>query len=87
MERISTSGHLLILEVEGKLSKIQKSVIETVFNYAGTVFFGNDIRGVLCKELEHSPHFNKVGAGGNHVWIADGNDERIAIIKIKDMIK
>ena len=87
MERISTSGHLLILEVEGKLSKFQKSVIETAFNYAGTVFFGNDIRGLLCKELGYSTLFDKVGAGGNHVWIADANDERIAIIKIKEMIK
>lgn len=85
MDIITTSGHQITLEIESELTKQQKSCIEKAFNYASTVLFGNDIRGVLCKELQYQPHFDKVGYGGYHIWISDDKGNRLAIIKIKDI--
>ncbi len=82
--KITTSGHKLELEIEGKVSKDQKHSLSCAMNNAHTTVYG-DIRNYLCDNLKHS--FDKVGYGGNHVWCSDKNNIRLAIIKIKDVVK
>ncbi len=79
--KITTSGHIIDLEVEGDISKDQKNSLSCTIHNAYTTVFG-EIRNYLCDNLKNA--FDIVGYGGNHVWCSDKNGVRLAIIKIKD---
>jgi len=80
MTRRATTGQVVTLKIEGKLTRLQKHNLFAVLHNCSTTVYGADVRDYFTSELKSD--FDKVGFGGNHIWFSNSKNERLAIITI-----